>query len=171
MKDVERRSLAEWAVLGLLAEAQAHPFALARVLSGGEPLGRVLTVRRPLVYRAVDRLARDGLIERHRTEPGRSGPERTVYGITGTGKSSLDSWLCNPVIHIRDLRLSFLLKLALLRRSGRQVEELVRAQQAALFDTFVSHASLPDQPDETELWRHHNAAAAAAFLEDLASRA
>ena len=53
----------------------AHPFALSRLLGGGGPLGKVLTVRRPLVYRAVERLAHDGLIERERTEPGEAGPQ------------------------------------------------------------------------------------------------
>ena len=51
------RSLAEWAVLGLLAEEPAHPFALARQLGPGGPLGRVMTVLRPLVYRAGVRKA------------------------------------------------------------------------------------------------------------------
>ena len=33
-----RRSLGEWAVLGMLAEGPSHPFALARDLGGGGPL-------------------------------------------------------------------------------------------------------------------------------------
>ncbi len=166
----ERRSLGEWAVLGLLAEDPVHPFALARQLGGEGPLGRILTVRRPLVYRAVERLSRGGFIERDRIEPGESGPERTVYRITRTGQSELDTWLVEPVAHIRDLRLGFLLKVALLRRSGRPASGLVHAQRAMLTDAFGSLAALPDDPDETDLWRHHNATAAASFLEDLADR-
>ena len=76
-----RRSLGEWAVLGLLSEQPAHPFALSRHLGPGGPLGRVLTVRRSLVYRAVGRLETDGLATAQRTEPGESGPERTVYAM------------------------------------------------------------------------------------------
>ncbi|MBU1228026.1 MAG: PadR family transcriptional regulator [Actinobacteria bacterium] len=167
----ERRSLGEWAVLGLLAEEPAHPFALARLLGSGGPLGRVLTVRRPLVYRAVDRLADDGLVVAERTEPGEAGPERTVYRITVAGQCDLDAWLGTPVAHIRDLRLGFLLKVALLRRSGRPTAPLVRAQREALSGALASLATLPNDPDDADLWRHHNAAAAAAFLEDLAGRA
>ena len=171
MKDMERRSLGEWAVLGLLAEGDAHPFALARQLGGGGPLGRILTVRRPLVYRAVERLSRAGLIERHRTEPGQSGPERTVYCTTTNGRRLLDEWLAKPVGHIRDLRLGFLLKIALLRRSRRSTAELVTSQRSELSEAFASLVPPPDEPDEADLWRHHNAAAAEAFLKDLAGRA
>jgi len=164
------RSLAEWAVLGLLAEDAAHPFALARLLGDDGPLGRVLTVRRSIVYRAVDRLASEGLVERLRTEPGRSGPERTVYRITPTGRHHLDAWLQEPVAHIRDLRLGFLLKVALLGRAGESARELARAQQSALSDALAALASLPDESDEVDMWRRHNAAAASAFLRDLAGR-
>lgn len=171
MSFVERRSLGEWAVLGLLAEASAHPFALARLLDGAEPLGRIVTVRRPLVYRAVDRLSRDGLVERQRTEPGSSGPDRTVYRITPPGEQHLAAWLSEPVVHIRDLRLGFLLKVALLRRSGLPTAGLIERQWDALSEALDALAALPPEPDEADLWRHHNAAAATAFLRDLADRA
>lgn len=167
----ERRSLGEWAVLGLLAGGPAHPFALARDMGGGGPLGRVLTVRRPLVYRAVERLVAAGLVARDRKEPGEAGPERTVYRITAAGRAALDGWLAAPVPHVRDLRLGFLLKVALLRRSGRPIGPLVVAQREALEGTFSSLAALPEDPDAPDLWRYHSAAAAAAFLEDLERRA
>lgn len=165
----QQRSLGEWAVLGLLAEEAAHPFALARSLGRTRSPGRVLTVPRPLVYRAVDRLLEAGLIERDRIEPGEAGPERTVYRIHERGRAALDNWLREPVPHIRDIRLAFLLKVELLRRSGSSVGELARAQQAALASTLDGLARLPDDPDVAELWRHHNAAATAAFLEALAA--
>ena len=165
-----RRALNEWAVLGLLAEAPAHPFAIARQLGPDGRLGRVITVRRPLVYRAVERLRRDGLVERHRTEPSGSGPERTVYRVTAAGRRGLDAWLREPVAHIRDLRLAFLLKLALLRMSGEPVGPLVAAQRAALAGTLSALERLSGDPDDTDLWRQHSAAAVASFLDDLSRR-
>lgn len=168
--DSRNRSLGEWAVLGLLAEDDAHPFALARQLGGDGPLGKILTVRRPLVYRAVERLARDGLIARRRSEPGRSGPERTVFTVTDAGRRYLEQWFVAPVAHIRDLRLAFLLKVGLLRRSGRPTARLIETQRGALAEAFAALDTLPENPDEADLWRHHNAAAATAFLEDLAGR-
>ncbi len=170
MKGSDRRSPGEWAVLGLLAEAPVHPFALARQLGGDGPLGRVFTVRRPLVYRAVERLHKGGLVERHRSEPGEAGPERTVYRVTPRGRDALDAWLDEPVRHIRDIRLTFLLKIVLLRRAGRSPAVLVRAQRETLDDILESLDRLPGDPDEIDLWRHHNAGAASAFLDALSAR-
>jgi PadR family transcriptional regulator AphA len=167
---MSRRALGEWAVLGLLTETAAHPFALARQLGVEGSPGRVLTVRKPLVYRAVERLDRDELIERHRTEPGDAGPDRTVYRVTPRGRAALDAWLDEPVDHVRDLRLAFLLKIVLLQRLGRSPGPLVRAQRNALAPALNGLALLPDDPDEIDLWRHHNAAATAAFLDDLVGR-
>jgi PadR family transcriptional regulator AphA len=163
-----RRSLGEWAVLGLVSEGPAHPFALGRHLAPSGSLGRVLTVRRPLVYRAIGRLEDAGLVAPKRIEPGDAGPERTVYGITPAGRRALDRWLQEPVAHIRDLRLGLLLKLALLRRSGRPIGALVAAQQEALTATFSALDDLPDDPDDADRWRRHTARAAAAFLDEVA---
>lgn len=165
-----KRSLGEWAVLGLLAREPAHPFALSRHLGPGGALGRVLTVRRPLVYRAIGRLETDGLVSPDRVEPGDSGPDRTVYDITPAGRRALDRWLDEPVTHVRDLRLGLLLKLALLRRAGRPVVPLITAQQEELTATLDALQRLPAEPDDTDLWRRHTARAASAFLDEVASR-
>ncbi len=157
-------------MLGLLAEATAHPFALARRLEGAESPGRVVTIRRPLVYRAVERLAADGLITPDRTEPGEAGPERTVYRITGEGSRHLKTWLTEPVTHVRDLRLAFLLKVVLLRRSGRSPVGLVRVQREVLAPVLEGLARMPDDPDAIDIWRHHSAVAAEAFLDELLAR-
>ncbi len=164
----ENLSLTEWAVLGVLAEAPAHPFAIARHLGADGTLGRVLTVRRPLVYRALDRLVESGLAAPVRSEPGEAGPRRTVHRVTTVGVSSLDQWLAEPVHHIRELRLAFLLKAALLQRAGRPVDQLVRLQRTALADRFAALASTTEEGDLVDRWRRHQAAGARAFLDELA---
>ncbi len=161
------RPLGEWAVLGLLAEAPAHPFALSRLLQADGPIGRVLTVRRPLVYRAVDRLAADGLVEADRTEPGDAGPERTVYRVTARGRAALDAWLEEPVDHVRDLRLGFLLKASLLERAARPVAPLAAAQRRALAGALAAVQDDDGAADAAALWRCHSAAAADRFLAQL----
>lgn len=164
-----RISLAEWTVLAILAERPAHLFAVSRLLAKHGDLGRVLTLRRPLVYRAADRLAAAGLCRPDHTEPGEGGPERTVYRITAAGRRALAEWLAEPVAHVRDLRTEFLLKVRLTVRAGRSPLALVEAQQAALAPTFAALAGSAGE-DEVSLWRQHNAAGAKDFLDDLAAR-
>ena len=163
-------SLNEWVVLGLLAEEPTHGFAVSRQLAKGSDLGRILTVHRPLVYRAIDRLVSADLVEPVRREPGDKGPDRTLYRPTGVGRARLQAWLGEPVLHVRDLRIAFLVKLRLLERSGRATDELVGAQRAALHDTLRGLGDAPDDGDAVDLWRSHNARAARAFLDQLAGR-
>ena len=96
-----RLSLTEWAVLTALTERPAHPFAVARLLAEDGELGRVLTVRRPLVYRAFARLEATGLCRADHTEPGEGGPERTVYRATTRGRRLIAKWLSQPVTRTR----------------------------------------------------------------------
>ncbi len=166
-----RLSLTEWAVLAALAERPAHPFAVARLLAQDGELGRVLTVRRPLVYRAAERLAAGGLCRPDHTEPGEGGPERTVYRATPAGRRALAKWLAEPVTRVRDLRLEFLLKVRLTRRAGRSPLPLVQAQRAALASRLEALAATDEATgDEVALWRRHSARSAQAFLEELEGR-
>jgi DNA-binding PadR family transcriptional regulator len=162
----DQLSVTEYAVLGLLAEDESHGFALAKKLEAESEVGRVFTVRRPLVYRALDRLVTAGLARAVTTEKGTAGPKRTVHAITDEGRSVLEAWLARPVEHIRDLRIEFLLKVALLERSGRSPLQLIESQQSAL-DGTLEALDRPEGVDHVELWRQHNAAAAAAYLEQL----
>jgi len=165
-----RLSTTEYAVLGVLAEGPSHGFAIAKHLDSSAELGRVFTVRRPLVYRALDRLLEAGYAEAVSTERGDAGPNRIIHRITRPGRQRLRRWLSVPVEHVRDLRLEFLLKLALIQRSGKSPVNLIREQRTALGSTLMAldDRSAPD--DHVELWRQHNAAAAAAYLDDLESR-
>jgi DNA-binding PadR family transcriptional regulator len=168
---MDRLSLTEWAVLAVLAERPAHPFAVARLLAQDGELGRVLTVRRPLVYRAAERLAAAGLCRPDHTEPGEGGPERTVYRATPAGRRALAKWLAEPVTRVRELRLEFLLKVRLTRRAGRSPLPLVQAQRAALASRLAGLVAVDEAAaDEVALWRQHNAGSARAFLEDLEAR-
>ena len=122
-------SLTEWVVLALVGEAPTHGFAVARELQAETDLGRILTVHRPLVYRALSRLEEAGLVEEAATEPGDAGPNRTVMRATRRGKAALKRWFVHPVDHIRDLRIEFLIKLRLTERRGNDAQPLVAAQR------------------------------------------
>jgi DNA-binding PadR family transcriptional regulator len=156
-------SLTEWVVLALLTEAPTHGFGIAKELRAGADLGRIVTVHRPLVYRALDRLVAAGL-----TEPGDAGPNRTVHRVTSAGDEAVVRWLDRPVSHVRDLRIEFLAKLRLNQRRSRDAHRLVSAQRAALADTFDQLTG--DEPtDVVDRWRRANATAAREFLDQLAA--
>ena len=89
---VGQLSLNEMVVAALLVEGDAHGFALAKELAPDSDLGRILTVRRPLVYRALDRVVAAGLAEHLQSEPGDSGPTRTVHTTTTVGRRSADTF-------------------------------------------------------------------------------
>ena len=118
LMDAPRLSLTEFAVLGVLAEGPSHGFAIARELAPAGSIGRVLTVRRSLAYRAIDRLVAEGLARPTRVEAGDAGPQRRVHRITPAGRRLLTAWLERPVRHLREMRLEFRLKLVLIERAG-----------------------------------------------------
>lgn len=153
-------------VLAVLDEEPAHGFAVARHLAAGSDLGRILTVRRPQVYRAIERLVGAGLVEPRQVEPGDAGPTRTVHAITEPGRRAVEAWLAEPVDHVRDLRVDFLVKLRLLERRGQDAVTLVAAQRRTLGPT-LELLSGGAGGDVVDRWRARNAAAAARFLADL----
>ncbi len=136
-------SLTEYAVLGVLAESPAHGFAISKALAADGQVGRVLTVRRPLTYRALDRLVEAGLAEPDHSEPGDAGPERIIHRITPTGRRHLKRWLTKPVQHIRDMRIEFQLKLTLLNRAGKSPLALVRAQRESCYNRHWQLSTAP----------------------------
>ena len=79
-----RLSLAEWTVLAVVGEQPVHGFAIGALTAPGAPLGRVWHIPRPLVYRALGRLAGAGLVAPGAVEAG-NGPMRTIYTATPAG--------------------------------------------------------------------------------------
>jgi PadR family transcriptional regulator AphA len=127
-------SLTDWVVLGVLAEEPRHGFGVARELGRDAELGQIWTVRRPLVYRAIDHLLEIGFAEPRFVEPGDQGPHRTVIAATRLGRSRLRRWLDEPVEHPRDVRATLLVKLALRARRGDTLAPLARRQLDAFAD-------------------------------------
>jgi DNA-binding PadR family transcriptional regulator len=160
-------SMTEFAVLGILAEAPAHGFAISKALETGTELGRIITVRRPLIYRALDRLVLAGFAEPGQKEPGNAGPNRLIHRITPMGRRALNRWLSRPVAHVRDMRIEFQLKLALLQRLGRSPLGLIQRQREMLRPTLAALDMPSGSTDSLELWRQHNAVAAGTYLENL----
>ena len=150
-------SLTDWVVLGLVAEAPRHGFAAARELASDAALGQVWTVPRPLVYRAIDHLRDQGLVEPVRTEAGAKGPHRTVYRATRNGRTRLARWLDQPVAHPREVRTELLVKLMLRSRRGRPLTPLAQRQLerfAPMTDGLEQRARAADGADRVVArWR------------------
>jgi DNA-binding PadR family transcriptional regulator len=125
-------SLADWAVLALVSEAPTHGWPLVRVLAADGEIGRVWTVRRAAVYRALDVLADRELIAATGSEASGRGPSRTIFGATRRGKTAVRRWLAEPVGHVRDLRSALVLKLVLGQRVRVDQHDMLERQRALL---------------------------------------
>ncbi len=128
-RSLEDIGAGEWAVLALLAEEPTHGFALARAMAPEGAVGQVWSVRRPLVYRALENLAAMELVRPKATVASRTGPRRTVLEATPAGKRAVTRWLREPVAHVRDARSLLMLKLLFLWRREADPEPLLRAQR------------------------------------------
>lgn len=163
-------SLAEWVVLVLVTEQPTHGFPIAQLTAHEGDLGRIWHVPRPIVYRALSRLAEAGLIGADGSEPGR-GPQRTIYAVRPAGRSAAMTWLRTPVEHVRDVRSHLLMKLALLHRAGLDPTGLLQRQREVLAPIAAAIAAERPDPDGFEAtllaWRRANAQAAISFLADV----
>jgi DNA-binding PadR family transcriptional regulator len=161
----------EWAVLALLAEEPKHGFAVARAMAPEGEVGRIWSVRRPLVYRAVDTLKGLDLVRPAGTEASPTGPRRTVLRATPNGKRAVTRWLKTPVEHVRDARSLLMLKLLFLARRGADPKPLLHAQR----ETFAPVAEALEQAAAEAsgfdralvLWRLETTTAALRFVETM----
>ncbi|MPY93585.1 MAG: PadR family transcriptional regulator [Acidimicrobiia bacterium] len=162
--------LGEWAVLGVLAEQPAHGFAVARRLEPGGDVGRAWSLSRPLTYRAVETLEAQGLIEPVGEEPGIAGGRRRLLAPTGRGRQQLESWLRQPVAHLRDVRSELLLKLLLCGLAGASSQPLVEAQLQAFAPLArkLAGEARRSPTDPVVLWRCESSRSVVRFLERLA---
>jgi DNA-binding PadR family transcriptional regulator len=173
MDSLRALSLNDWAVLGLIAEGETHGFALSREFTATGAIGRIWTIPRPLVYRAITLLVSRDLVREAGWVTGAAAPKRRLVQVTDAGRGALANWLEKPVAHVRDARSELLVKLLLLDRADIDAMPLLRAQDAILGAMLSSlRAQLDDSAgfDATILrWRIYSTEALASFLQDLLS--
>ena len=167
-----RLSLSDWAVLGVVAERLTHGWPVVRELAADGALGEVWTVPRPIVYRSLSALAHSELIEACEVDVERpSGPKRTTFRVTRSGRSKLSHWLQTPVAHVRDVRSEFMLKYALLTRAGKPTRRLVDRQLDELAPVLKSLRAERAEADGFDAvllrWRTEQAEAVVGFLRSL----
>ena len=128
----KRLSLTEWLVLCLVSERPTYGFAICVLLARDSSLGQIWHVHKAVVYRAVKRLDRLGLITVSQKEPSNRGAGRAQLQVTPEGRQAAEQWLRRPAGHPRDTRSELLVKLALLDRAGVDPRSLLRAQRRPL---------------------------------------
>jgi PadR family transcriptional regulator AphA len=167
-----RLSLTEWLVLCLACEGPTHGFAIARLLGQQGSLGQVWRVPKPVIYRALPRLADLGLVRDVGEQPTSQGPVRSLVEATSTGRQASQAWLARPVGHIRDVRSELMVKLALLDRVNADPAPLLAAQRAALTPIATAlreRLAVATGFDRTlALWRYETVSAALRFLDEAA---
>ena len=103
------------------------------------------------------------------TMPSRSGPRRTIFATTPTGKRAVAEWLREPVTHVRDARALLMLKLLFLTRRGADPGRLLTAQRDQFSSLAASLAQAVEAADGFEhallLWRLETTTAAVRFTE------
>jgi PadR family transcriptional regulator AphA len=162
-------SLAEWLVLCLVSEGPTYGFAIAGLLARGGSLGRVWHVPKAVIYRAVRRLERLGLITVSDKRPSSLGADWAQLEVTPEGRLAAAGWLCQPAGHPRDLRSELLMKLALLDRAGADPGDLLRAQRGQLVtvaDVLAGQMPTASGYDQVVArWRQESVAAALRFVD------
>jgi PadR family transcriptional regulator AphA len=174
MADEERLSLAEWLVLCLIREEPTYGLVLVGLLSRDGRLGRVWSVPKAVVYRALPRLEALGLIETVGEQRTSQGPVRSLYQATPAGEASALAWLGTPAGHARDIRSELMVKLALLNRSGLDSRDLRQAQLARLRPVAAALGERCRAATGFEhtlvLWRYEAMTATLRFLEALSAQ-
>jgi PadR family transcriptional regulator AphA len=167
----EQLGTGEWAVLAIVEEGPTHGFAVARELEPEGEVGRVWSMRRPLVYRTLDVLEDRKLTQTAGTEASTAGPRRTVVEVTAAGREKVRAWLSEPVAHVRDARSELLLKLLFLDRRALAPDELLERQRERF---RAQERELRGALDAAEgfartlaLWRVESTAAAVRFVDAL----
>jgi PadR family transcriptional regulator AphA len=164
-------SLSEWAVLGLVAEGQTHGFAVAREFAPDGAIGKIWTMPRPLVYRAITSLVAKELVAETGWARGDAAPQRRLLAATKTGRDAIGVWLVQPVAHVRDARTELLIKLLLLDRAGIDATPLLVAQKIAvepMLESLRGQLEPGHDPDSTIIrWRLYSTEALLRFLDDL----
>lgn len=169
--EVPALSLTEWLVLCLVAEGETHGFAIASVTGSKDGLAAVWRLRRPIVYRALQRLRGLGLVAEAGVESTSRGPDRTLMRATPAGTEAVRWWLAQPVGHVRDVRSELMVKLALLDRVGADASGLVAAQREVVEPIARALRDRRDRADGFDRtlagWRYEIAVATLAFLDEI----
>ncbi len=157
-------SLAEHVCLALIVESDSHGWAVGSLLAAEGEIGRVWSLTRPLTYRAIDGLVAAKLVQPKKTVS-QSARERVMFKATPTGRKLTDSWLAEPVEHLRDVRTELLLKLVFAHRRQLPISKLLADQREQLRPVMETLLEGGPEHDIVNVWRREHARAVNRFLD------
>lgn len=108
----------EYILLGLLMDQPDHGYALFERVQEIPELSLIWKVKRSKLYYLLDKLAGEGLLSQS-IRSQESTPDRKIYQLTEQGESAFQSWLSEPVLVSRYVRITFLSKLYFALQAGR----------------------------------------------------
>ena len=97
-------------LLGFLAEKPMHGYELHQNVSDLEGFGIVWHIKIGKLYAMLNKLHENQMVAVKNTQEG-NRPVRNEYRITAKGEETLNVWMEKPVLHGRDFRHLFLLKI------------------------------------------------------------
>ena len=135
----------EHCLLGFLRERPMHGYEIHQRLADPAGLASVWRLKQSQLYAVLSRLEEEGYITA-RLQPQDTRPPRRVFRLTKTGREAFLVWVKNPVLHGRQIRLEFLVKLYFARQEGAGVAaQLIRRQQTTCRDWLAGQQAQADK--------------------------
>jgi PadR family transcriptional regulator, regulatory protein AphA len=140
----------EYILLGLLRDQPDHGYALFERVQQIPELSLIWQVKRSKLYYLLDKLAGEDLLSVS-IRSQESTPDRKIYRLTKQGESAFQSWLGEPVLVSRYVRIAFLSKLYFALQAGRPTAlDLIDRQLAVCQGWLESLQQEADQIPEQE---------------------
>jgi DNA-binding PadR family transcriptional regulator len=119
----------EISLLGFLTDKPMHGYELHRKVTNLEGFGIIWHLKIGKLYSMLNKLLENHLVEVENHQEG-NRPVRNEYRITMKGEEVFQQWVVTPVLHGRDFRQHFLLKLYFsLYRDEERLLQLINDQQ------------------------------------------
>lgn len=143
----------EISLLGFLIDCPLHGYDLFRRVSDLEGFGVVWHLKIGKLYAMLSKLNDAKLVSVHQRQEG-NRPVRKEFEISEKGNDLFSNWLTQPVIHGRDLRTIFLLKvLFLINHDKSKLSSLLEKQkeECNLWKGSLEKFSIEKQPSQARI--------------------
>jgi molybdopterin-binding protein len=169
MQKTTSLDLIEGACLVLISNAMSHGYQIAKQFEVETVLGEVLTLSRPVVYRAVKSLEAQELI-RSIESTGVRGQLKWQLKCTAAGERLAKQWLNEPVTRVRDIRSEFVVKILLSQMFKLNTLQIIKRQRKTL-EPIVANLLTDTSSKPVAIWRREQSRAVMRFLDELEGEA